>query len=306
MLELKFPPDIFNLLFYGNKNYTNQTLYFDKFRFNSLTFQQFKIGIIKKISKEKCNHVFGVALSYNKGQKNSLISINNSYLYTGNNAENVDIKIDFINKSNKNIKGIGAFNGNGAGIDLFYKFIDDKNSLDVSVSDFGFITWNNRSKVFSRDTSFNFDGFYIDNIITIIPSETVNAIKDSLKKILGYPTTGHAYTIFTPAFSNITYTRSLYKKNVFMKAVITYNIFTLANPFILISPSYQFNFKNSNIRISPNISYGGYSGLNGGIELSGAIGKGFVFSLGTDYINSYFMPDKPAGLGGYLKLYKSI
>jgi hypothetical protein len=308
IFETKFRKEAFNLLFFGNSMYNNQNVILDGFRLNMLNYQQFKVGIYKSIIKNNKTHTFGGDFAYNKGQSNLEINAKNASIFTQKDDEYIDITLNLEYKASNNMStGLMAINGNGAAIDLFYNYNDNKNNqFEVYFKNVGFIKWKSNSQINTVDSTSRFDGFYISDVLNFKTDDISKNIRDSLLRNAGVHENYNSYVSMVPLSFYISYKRTFIPKRLYLTASVTHMLFSVYKPEIFLKPTVQLNYKKTAFEISPLITYGGYGGLNGGLEFSVNVNNSFVFNLGTKYINSMSFQKKSCGFGGYFGIYKTI
>ncbi len=308
IFETRFRKEAFDLYFFGNSMFNNQNVIFDGLKIDMFNYQQFKVGLYKSVIKNNKTHTFGGDIAYNKGQNNLAVNAKNASLYTQADDEYLDVSLNLEVQSSNNIStGLMAINGNGAAIDLFYSFNDNKrNQFEVYVKNMGFIKWKNDSKAYTIDSSYRFEGFYISDILNFKTNQISNKVKDSVLRTLGLHKDSGSYITMVPLSFIMTYKHTFIDKRLFLTASVNHMFFTVFNPEIIVKPTVQFNYKKTAFELSPMITYGGYGGLNGGLEFSVNINNSFCFNIGSKYINSMVLQKKSCGFGGYFGIYKTI
>lgn len=308
IFETKFRKEAFDLYFFGNSMYNDQNVIFDGLKLDMLNYQQLKVGLYKSIVKNNKSHTFGGAIAFNKGQSNLGIFASNASIFTQQNDEYLDLslKMNFRTSSSRST-GLMAINGTGAALDLFYNYNDNKrNQFEVYIKNAGFIKWKNDSRINSVDSSYRFEGFYISDIINFNSDQISKRVKDSLIRTLGYHQDSGSYFTMIPMSFIMSYKHKFIDKRLFLTATVTHMFFTVYKPEIILKPTVQFNYKKTAFELSPLITYGGYGGLNGGLEFNINVNNSFVFNIGTKYINSMAFQKKSCGFGGFFGIYKTI
>jgi hypothetical protein len=308
IFETKFRKEAFDLYFFGNSMFNNQNVIIDGFRIDMFNYQQFKVGLYKSISKNNKTHTFGGDIAYNKGQTNLGIKAPNASIYTQMDDEYLDLSLNLDFRTSNDIStGLMAINGNGAAIDLFYNYDDNKkNKFEVYIKNAGFIKWKNDSKEYTVDSSYRFEGFYISDIVNFKTDQISKKVKDSVLRTLGLHKDSGSYVTMVPLSFIMNYKHIFIERKLSLTASVTHMFFTVFEPEIILKPTIQFNYKKTAFELSPLITYGGYGGLNGGLEFNINVNNSFCFNIGTKYLNSMLFQKRSCGFGGYFGIYKTI
>jgi len=309
LLNLKFGKEAFDLYFFGNSQNAGTNVLLNGIYAQILNYQQLKVGFYKHINKNSIDHYIGGCIGFNKGQNNFQISADNSSLYTDQGDEFIDATVSLkLNQSDSNGKGLSAINGSGGSLDLFYK-IEKYNfgKLEIFIKNIGFIKWNKSSIEYSIDSSYHFEGIYINDIIHFNTNETSKKIKDSLINSLGIHKKAGRYTTILPFLVNIAYKYNIPGSKFSLTFNGNYMYCESYNPFFMIKPTYNiFINPKAFFEISPLITYGGFSSLNCGLEINFCLEKNFYISIGSQTITSMANKNLPCGYGGYLTICKSL
>ncbi|MBC8146457.1 MAG: hypothetical protein H8E98_00555, partial [Bacteroidetes bacterium] len=192
----------------------------------------------------------------------------------------------------------------GTSLDFFYLY-DNLNGdkLLFEVENFGFIRWNKSSNSFSKDSTYQFEGWPIDNILNVRDDEFENLKSDTLVSEFAFDKVSKPYSSFIPLKIQFSYTRKIIGDKLSLTASVKEIFFSAFKPYFILKPNYYFHPK---IGISALVTYGGYGGFNSGIEINIQNIKGFTLSVGSNFINSYIYPENSAGQGGYITLYKTF
>ena len=302
LMEIGFRKDFFKLFFNGNRQYQGQNVDLSDMRFNSVKYQQFKIGLFKTIRKAKGIKTISAAIAFNLGQNNLSASINNASLFTHHNGEYIDFYINSdIKQSDTSNKNILTYNGFGSSLDFFYKFSDHKgNTIIFEINNLGFISWDKHSYNFTKDTLFHFEGWHVENIFDMNSMIFQERINDSLYYPVFNSNNKSGYISMLPMSISLSYSKVMVKNRLHLTGKAQHIFFTLYRPFFLFSCDYQFH---EFFQVSPLVSYGGYGLLNAGIEIK-MTGHRFCLTAGSNFINSMIKPNSTSGQGVYVSLYK--
>lgn len=176
-VNMEFTEDLFNLVFYGNGMFEDDTAHVGNLSFNNLNYQ--------KITAELVDGTNGstVSLSVINGQRMNIIDISKGGLYTAPLGEWIDFDVNAeVQRSDTSTSSIGSMNGWGLGTDLKWNFqlggaARDWGWYSLAISDLGFIAWNKNAQQYINDTLYNYQGFEID---LDNPSIHVGSVEDTL------------------------------------------------------------------------------------------------------------------------------
>ena len=305
--ELCFDKNLFQLVFFGNKDLVDQFASLDNQSFSLLKFQQIKAGIVKTWFKRSKVNVFSAGLGINNGQSIMNYEIPEATFFTQSNAEYISLDMQMnMKRSDTMSSRFGAENGLGLSLDLSFYHRDANNSFGISMDNLGFIRWNKQSQYFNKDTLIYFDGIYIDNIFNL-DSTTIRLLTaDSVSEEFGYSKKSGSFTKMIPMRGSINYTRYFWNNRLALSLSLINYHFLHFNPLIRFEPTYHINIKRSLLSVSPNIEYGGYGRFNYGLGLSANICNKFFIEVRTNYLNGYYDLNNSAGLGGYVSIIKTL
>jgi hypothetical protein len=305
--EICYDKNLFQLVFFGNKDMADQHAYLDKQSFTLLKFQQIKAGIVKTWFKRSQVNVLSAGLGINNGQSTINYEIPEATFFTQSNAEYISLDMQMnMRRSDTMSSRFGAENGLGMSLDLSFYHRDANNSFGIKIDNLGFIRWNKQSQIYNKDTLIYFDGIYLDNIFNM-DSTTIRLLTgDSVSDEFGYSDNTGRFTKMIPMRGSINYTRYLWNNRISLSLSLINYHFLHFNPLIRFEPTYHINIKRSLLSISPNIEYGGYGRFNYGFGLSAIICNKFFIEARTDYLNGYFDLKHSAGLGGYISIIKTL
>jgi len=304
IVDLKFSDNLFKMIFDGNKQFAGDTLHI-KDNFMTYTgFTQLKGGIVKQISSKGFQQTFLGILSLNIGTMQDNIHINNARFYTDAEGALLDTDLDMIYQSvkNKSVSKVKIANGLGTGIDFYYNVKSDKGyNFSVAFTDIGFVRWFKQySNVIKKDTAFIFDGIDIKDILNI--NASTNALsKDSIQKRITNMTENKAYTSYLPMTMQLYFYKEI-SKILEIGTGMKYVFNAAEKPYYFVDAKYYI-FQH--LMISPTLSFGGYSGLNAGLDLGLNI-RQYNFYIGSDYLTPYIDDVKFRGKGYYFKIVRKL
>lgn len=161
-----FSSDAFNLAFYGNYMYAGKTANLTPLNFNLLSYNQVEIGAVCTNFGGKAE--LGLGLSFLAGQQLMGITARNATLYTDPTGQYLQFNSNAEMYASDTSSNHALINSYGASMDLYfkapYKLGNRNGTITASVTDLGFLFWNNKSIYYHRDTSYYYDGVTINNI----------------------------------------------------------------------------------------------------------------------------------------------
>ncbi len=161
LLAVDFSKDAFDLMFFGNQAFEGSaaSLNVNAHRWH---YQKLVLGFY---GKKKSIYA---GLEIYKGSDWMSVSTNNSKFYTANGGSYLDFNLhteaQFSDSSNL---GIAGFNGMGLGWQLGYTFKNEDNQgvLQIGIEDLGVMFWNRKTRHIRKDTSYNFQGFELSELL---------------------------------------------------------------------------------------------------------------------------------------------
>ena len=178
MLEgLNFGKDLFDLAFYGNQPFEGGTAQID-LRYRSFSYQKLTFGI-------DLNKGLKLGISVLKASRFANININNSTFTTGQGGSSLYAYLS-ADAEYTDLQNVGflKFNGFGFGMDAQYVLETDQgSSIVMSIEDLGFLRTRATSNRIKKDTSYNYVGFDVSDLVRNRPS--FDNIEDSLGLVPG-------------------------------------------------------------------------------------------------------------------------
>lgn len=196
LASFNFTDDAFKVVTNGNADYAGKTADFSGSSVYNINYQTIGLGLEKKIKSK----LYSVGLYYVSGSQYQNYEIKNGKLFTEIDGTYINFvnnsKIEYTDNQKTNL-----FSNVGAGTSLSFSVVDFDTSKALNysfhVSDLGFVTYNNVS-TFSKDTSYNFDGYEIPNLLQINTSDFLNVRTDSIYTVLGYKEVNQSKTVYLP------------------------------------------------------------------------------------------------------------
>ena len=304
LIQSSFTDNFFKLLMNGNQQFAGQNISMNNMDLSYLQYEQLKFGLLKTLQRERCTHLIGGAISINRGSNFLFANIMNSSLYTQNNGEYLDLAVNsHISRSDSLNNKFLALNGMGCSLDIYYSFQNKKGSgFRIEFSNLGFIRWNKNSFDTYQNKTYNFEGFYIDNIFNIKNTNFVQQKIDSMRNDLIYSTKKSVQT-YTPVNVAISYTKIFIPDKFKILTGFSGVFYSNNNSFVYIKPIFTVKRK---FIVSPIVSYNSYAKLNLGMELALTFAKNYFITIKTYQLNGYLFPDSSTGQSFFFSLTKTF
>jgi hypothetical protein len=303
--DAAFSKDLYKVGFYGNAAYAGKSADFDGFNMTLLRYQQVQIGLFS--SKYDSAARWGVGISFLKGEQYASIYAKTAELYTSEDGQYINFNTSMeVAKSDTANKGIGAFNGAGASVDIYFeapfKTRFGNSKLRVSISDIGLISFNKNTLYLKQDSMFHYSGFNISSIYDLQDSTLSNSTsQDSIIQAIA-PFKKQSVSVTLPAILNLSF-ETRFSKNFELSEGIRYVFNANYNLLAYVKGSFYFSER---FMLSATLSYGGYSTFNCGIGVFANLGKGFMVYAGSNNIEGYIVPKKTTAQGAYFALVKNF
>lgn len=301
-----FTKDFYELMFYGNKPYLNETKNLSGTSINSLRFQELTCGFIWH--KIDTTSTIGVSVSLLKGQQLFYINAHEgSSLYTNSDGTELVFNSNFNMALSDTVqrKNPFAYTGLGASADIFfetpYKSNIGKGSvLTVNANNIGFIHWDDNSVQYSSDSTFTFQGYKIDNILDLEDSTLAAINRDTIIK-----TTTNArkesFNVNIP--TNLLIINKIRFTNKFVLGTgFRYLFNSNFKPYFFADGEYEFTPK---ITGAFHLAYGGYAKLNIGLAFTYSSPDWFV-KIGSNGLQGYVAPKITYGQGLFFSIGKKF
>lgn len=301
-----FTKDFYQLLFYGNKPYLDQTMNFGGSNINSLRFQEIKFGFIwhKIDSTAKA----GISVSFIKGQSLFYVKAKEgSSLYTNSDGTELvfNSKFNMALSDTSNKQNPFAFSGVGASADIFFETpykskIGKSSVLTVNANNLGFIHWFDNSVQYSSDSTFTFDGYHIDNLLDLKDSTLSSINQDS---IINNTANAHreAFNVNIPA-NLIIINKIIFTDKFALGTGFRYLFNSNFKPYGFMDFEYNFSKKFTS---SLHVGYGGYSRLNVGLAFQYNT-PGWYLKIGSNGLQGFILPNKTYGQSAFVTIAKKF
>jgi Family of unknown function (DUF5723) len=296
-LNAAFPPDVFNVAFYGNASYAGQNAKLSPFNLNNISYQQLEIGSVCTNFGGKAK--LGIGISFLAGQQLQAINISSGTLYTDPYGQYIQLASDSKYNASDSTPGHSYLNGYGASLDIYfsapYKIGKKDGMITVSVTDLGFINWNSHSLSYNKDTTYTYNGFTINNLNDLQNAAINNLSKDSLQNKY-FPLARKSFYTNIPAALSINSNTDLGKMHL-----------ELGFWYIFNSNSVGYFYAQGDKNFSHGwfadlqLGYGGYSTYNASIGIMKKM-KNSAVKIGINHLQGIISPDKLGGVGGVIEL----
>jgi hypothetical protein len=302
--DAQFSKDFFKVGFYGNAPYAGKVADFNNFNLNFLRYQQLQFGLFS--SKYDSAARWGIAVSVLKGEQYASILAKKAELYTSEDGQFIDFNTSMqVAQSDTAHKGVGAFNGIGASIDIYFeapfKSRLGNSKLRVSVSDIGAIKFNDKSLYMNQDSLFHYSGFNVSSIYDLQDSTFANTSQGSIVSKIA-PFKKRSFSVTLPTILNLTYETQLSKK-----FLLTEGIRYVFNGNYKLLYYLKGNYSiTKNVMLSGTFGHGGYGNFAYGLGVFANFGKGFVLYAGSNNLEGFIAPKKASGMGGYISIIKNF
>ena len=300
-LNINFPADVFKLAFYGNASYAGQSAKLSPFSLNAVSYQQVEIGSVCTNFGGKAE--FGLGISFLSGQQLQSISLTSGSLYTDPLGESIQLSSDAKYNASDSTPGHTYFNGYGASLDFYfnapYKLGHKSGFLTISISDLGFIKWNNRSISYLKDTTYTYNGITVSGLTALQNATFNNTSKDSLQnKYL--PLAKKSFYANIPTTLSINTNTDLGKMH--LEAGFWYIFNGNSMGYIYVQGDKNFS---RGWFTDLQLGYGGYATYNASLGVAKQI-KNTAIKLGINHLQGMVLPNKLGGAGVWLEFLHSF
>lgn len=302
--DASFSKDFYKVGFYGNADYAGKTADFNNFSMNLLRYQQLQIGLFS--SQYDSAARWGIAVSILKGEQYASVFASKAELFTSEDGQYIDFNTNMqVAQSDTAKKGIGAFNGIGASVDIYFeapfktKYGDSK--LRVSVADIGAIRFNDQTLYLNQDSLFHYTGFQVNSIYDLQDSTFASTSQDNIINAIA-PFKKQSLSITLPSTLNLTY-ETQFSKRFQLTEGIRY-VFN-GNYHLLMYIKANYSVK-PNLMVSGTFGYGGYGKFNYGVGVFANLGNGFIVYAGSNNLEGFIAPKKTCGQSAYISLVKNF
>ncbi len=302
-----FSRDAYKLGLYGNAPFVDETLDFSGLKARFLSYQFLQTGFVKEFSGAKWHKALGFGVGVANANQFFSLSAPRATLLTRDEGQNLDVSADFSFAQNDASKN-RFFYPNGFGLfgDLNFVMTDRKRHMVYLKADhFGFMRFNRFSSTRSLDTSFTFSGVQVDNLFKI-NGEFINQAVDSLSGGLTGVNAGGSVLMPMPGRVEIGYSYTILPRKLYVNVSGDYIVFPGYVPRGTIRLT---GVPDPFVSVSGTLAYGGWGGLNVGLDLGFHFGDGWHFTLGTQTLQGIAAERISSGLslrGGLVKRFGKV
>lgn len=294
--ELLNTSDAFRLVFFGNQEFIDKDAALAPFKFQTLNYQQIRLGLSFNEGKG------GFAFSYLNASSFQELELNNGLFYTAQNTDFLKLTADgYYLRSDTAKQNFLTHNGGGFSFDAFYNFKLDslnKHRLMVEVRDFGILFFNNKSLETRFDTNYRFNGIEINNLLNPDVEKSIDDLNtDSLQKNLSV-NKKNRLTKLLPYFLHFNY-QYQFSEKLILGAGLRHRFESVFLTQIYASANYRIK---ENFHLLGNINYGGYGRLGLGLGIKTLVLKHYQFQLFSDNIESLVLPKQSFGQSVFIAI----
>ena len=300
MLNLNGPKQAFETIFYGNSRFEGDTANLSNIHFDFYNYNQYSLGIIKKIDYGSYQMQVGIVGSFLQVINNVDISTQNTSIYTAPYGEYVDLDYNLtFNQATSGASKFTSLNGVGASGDFNLSF-SNKNKWKVSfdLKDIGIMTFRKTEVNYSGVNNVHFQGIVIPNLLNFT-SQTFDTLNLDSAVFSKLPSkTNNQYSIFLPFTANLAFSKPLLNDRMVLTVGVQYRFLPKYYAYGYVKANY---FLQSDMVISASAGAGGYSLFDLGFEFAKSW-KYFDLAVGTSNLIGLVAPSVYSGSGLYLKL----
>ncbi len=166
LLGVRYSRDLYALTFFGNADYAERTADLSSSAHENIRFQSFFAGLVD----HRNGRSLRVALV--KGQFLNASDIDQASLYTAADGRMLDVGLNARYwQSDTANSGLGAWNGTGMSVSGAWSWqlgsVPGPLWMMVTVSDLGFIRWNDRSLHVEQDTAVAYNGITVADVFDL-------------------------------------------------------------------------------------------------------------------------------------------
>jgi hypothetical protein len=264
MIGVSFDKELFDIAFFGNKQFEDVPVNVAPSAGEQQTFQKVGWGIVDERT------LSSASISFVRGQRLQHIDLEKAVLLTTTDGRRIDAEIQGKYMLSDTADGpAAAFNGAGAAIDIaINRPVNWLKSgwLSIQIADAGFVSWNKNTLSLDKDTSYSYDGILVENLFDLdglVLGE--NAIRDTL----GLNFEKGTKTRLMPFLASIGLSTAV-SDRIHLEVSGQYRYLKGYTPQVRLNSHYQLGpFSRGSLLIT----YGGFTGLRAGIGYEALIAE---------------------------------
>lgn len=273
LISSNMSSDLYTTIMYGNADNLNDTMDFSFSHFQYLHYQKFGIGLFDKrtLSSVQLNYVAGANAIEGR--------LSNSWMYSA--QDSITLMLQGAGDATEDFSPYFGFQGHGFAVDLNYNFLFDTKKgnpqiINLKINNIGLIAWNKTSRRYSVDSTVTYSGFDIQDFINQPEGSSNNYnFQDTLGIVSG---TGPTVSSLPIEFVIQKLPRKESQKKLQyilgFKTILTSDYFPYFFGGVYYAPIQNFSG-------STRLSYGGFGGLQWGLDLNYWVNGNIHLGLGT-------------------------
>ncbi len=286
-LNTNIEADLFNLALYGNAPFVDEVLDFSGTHFQYLHYQKVGIGVFEKRTQSSFQFNF---IAGSRGIDGSLTE---SSLITQN--DSISLMLQGTGFRTNEFSPYIGLQGYGFSVDINYNFLfankkGDLQVINLQIENLGIIGWNRTSFTYAVDSLTHYDGFNATDFLNRPEGSTDDFNFIDTLGLIETQTTAVGTLPIQFSIQKVALKNSSQKFQFIggIKTVLALDYF----PYFYGGAYYK---ASDNFNASSRISYGGFAGLQWGINLNYWLQEKVSFSLGSANIIGYL--SKKNGFG---------
>lgn len=276
VMGLRFADDLYNLTFFGNTAYEGSTASLGNTAFTQFTYQTFGFGFHDRTSGSY------LQLQLVNGQRGSSATIRQADLYTATDGRYLQLDFDgSYLRSDTSQGGFGSSSGLGLALTMAVEKAVPRlgagSAVQLSITDLGFVVWNDGSERLVNNSIINYDGITVQNVFDL---DGVVVDQAALQDTLGLNYNQGRYAQLLPTVAQVRlrtartqHHKMLYPGSYLWEVSIDQRNLRGYVPHVSITRSFLGARK---FKPEVNVSYGGFGGLRVGAGAQWLMQRGAI------------------------------
>lgn len=294
---VRFPADVYELMFRGNKTYAGKTAQLSKLSFTRFHYASFDSYVFKNV---KSHLTLGAGLSLIRGGKVRLAKIRSGELFTEETGQYIDLDSDIsYSFSPKDTARKNKSNGIGAAIHVFARLNQNNTQINFELRDVGLIRWEKLIQ-YSGDSAYRYSGLIVNDLFSTTDASLVSDLNvDSIARQLNIHKKETNKLMVIPFSIRLNMIRQLSNKK--WMAGIDYLYTAGYLPRVYAGIEY-----GKSVFFSGKVAYGGFGRID--YELGAGYQKANTFRVSANFIiiEYLLLPKSTSGHGFTLTIEKKI